>query len=210
MRGYTQFLSSDRLAGRATGTEGADLAAQYIASMCTGLGLKPLAGSYLHPVELEEATIRRGGSELTVSGPTGATTLTTPDGFLVNAGWGPPADFSGPAVYAPTSRDALAPGAPELNGSVVVLDEMSHPADDDSLRARGAVGMVHLSTETVHYITYVRSRGESRVRLADSTIERSLRRHCRRWSPASPCPTGCEARCTGSGWPRSAIRSACG
>jgi Zn-dependent M28 family amino/carboxypeptidase len=56
----------------------------------------------------------------------------------------------------------------------VVLGTLAAAADDDSLHARGAVGLVHLSTEPEQYLMYVRSRGDARLRLSDSTIARSL------------------------------------
>src|SRR5438093_13265947 len=65
IRGHTRFLSDDALAGRATGTPGADLAALYIASACIGLGLAPIQGSYFQPVTLEQATIAAPGTALT-------------------------------------------------------------------------------------------------------------------------------------------------
>ena len=174
IRGYTQFLASDRLAGRATGAPGADLAAHYIASLCSSLGLKPVGGAYLHPVPLEELSISPEGTALVVSGPGGRLPYSMPDGFVVNAGWGPTAAFAGPMVYGESSRDLLAPGAPAVSGAVVVVGEVAGPADDDSLRARGAVGLVQLSSDRGQYLTFARSRGLSRLQLADTGISRSL------------------------------------
>ena len=57
MRAQTYFLSHDLLAGRATGTVGAELAAEYIASECRSIGLVPAGSTYTQPVPLEEATI---------------------------------------------------------------------------------------------------------------------------------------------------------
>src|SRR5213593_2137173 len=64
IRGYTRFLADDRLAGRATGSTGADLAALYIVSSCVGLGLSPVGSSYFQPVDLEESAIAASGTEL--------------------------------------------------------------------------------------------------------------------------------------------------
>ena len=62
MRAQTYFLAHDLLEGRATGTVGADLAAEYIASECKELGLLPAGDKYTQPVPLEEATIGLGTS----------------------------------------------------------------------------------------------------------------------------------------------------
>jgi hypothetical protein len=174
IRGYTRFLSSDRLAGRATGAPGADLAAHYIASICASLGLKPVSGTYLHPVPLEELSISAEGTELVVGGPGGRATFGTPEGFVVNAGWGSATSVAGPMVYAESSRDLLAPGAPALQGAVAVVGEMAGPADDDSLRARGALGLIQLSFDQGRYLAFARSRGSTRLQLADTSIRRSL------------------------------------
>lgn len=46
-----EFLSSDSLMGRRTGTEGAKIAREYIVERFDSLNLKPLNGSYQHPFE---------------------------------------------------------------------------------------------------------------------------------------------------------------
>src|SRR6185503_20395484 len=72
IRGYTRFLSDDALAGRATGSREADLAALYIQSACIGIGFAPITTrGYIQPVELERATIKSTGTSLTLSGPRG-------------------------------------------------------------------------------------------------------------------------------------------
>jgi Zn-dependent M28 family amino/carboxypeptidase len=57
-RAHVRFLSHDLLEGRAPGTAGAEIAAQYIASQFELLGLEPGAadGSYFQPVSLRGAT----------------------------------------------------------------------------------------------------------------------------------------------------------
>jgi len=174
IRGYTRFLASDRLMGRSTGSPGADLAAHYLASVCADLGLKPVGGSYLHPVPLEELSIRPGETLLETHGPGGSHTVATPDGFTLNTGWGRVSTFSGPVVVAASTRDLLGAGAPALRGAVVVAGEVSAAADPDSLAARGAAGLVQLALDETQYQTFARSRGMSRLQLADSSIPRSL------------------------------------
>src|SRR5437773_9327559 len=94
IRGHTRFLSDDALAGRATGTPGADLAALYIASACIGLGLAPIQGSYFQPVTLEQATIAAPGTALTLAGPDGTRRYEYRQGFV------PDAQFEGPLRFA--------------------------------------------------------------------------------------------------------------
>lgn len=173
IRGYTRFLADDDLAGRATGSPGGDIAAVYIAAACTGLGLAPVGGTYFQNVALEEASISTDGTEFTVTGSAGVRAFAYPRSFLPNAGLAPPAGFAGPAMYGATSDDLLAGGL-VLSGAVAVVGGALARDDDDSLKARGAVGLVQLVLDKGQYLLYMRSRGDSRLRLADSSIARSF------------------------------------
>jgi Zn-dependent M28 family amino/carboxypeptidase len=62
IRGHLQFLSHDLLEGRAPGTRGGDLAAQYIAAQFARAGLQPVRGTYFQPVALVGTTIQAPGS----------------------------------------------------------------------------------------------------------------------------------------------------
>lgn len=174
IRGHTRFLADDRLAGRATGSPGAELAALYIESTCMSLGLSPVGSAYRQAVELEEATISGRETELIVTDATGSRAFEYPWGFLPNVGLAPPAGFAGPAVYAETGNDLLGAGAPPLSGAVAVIGGAVGRDTDDSLKARGAVGLVQLASDQNQYLLFVRSRGESRLTLADSAIARSF------------------------------------
>src|SRR5689334_13009503 len=57
IRGHMRFLSDSLLEGRAPGTHGYDIAAQYVATQLEGIGLKPagLEGTWLQPVPLRKA-----------------------------------------------------------------------------------------------------------------------------------------------------------
>ena len=57
MRSDLYYLASDRLEGRGVGTEGLDLAADYIATRFESLGLKPLPGldGYFQPFDIVTA-----------------------------------------------------------------------------------------------------------------------------------------------------------
>lgn len=54
LRAHTYFLSRDLLRGRATGSAGSHVAAQYIVSVCRSLGLEALGEDYLQPIPLVE------------------------------------------------------------------------------------------------------------------------------------------------------------
>lgn len=179
LRGHTQFLASNRLAGRATASAGADLAAEYLESACIRLGLKPLGNKYLHQVDLVQASIDTSATEFRVSGPGGSAVFRAPADFLPNAGWTGTATVRGTVVIGETSNDLLAAGGPALSGSVAVVGGSMGPAADDSLQARGVVGLVQLEPDPRGYLLFIRSRGATRLLHADTGIVRSF-------SPALP------------------------
>jgi Zn-dependent M28 family amino/carboxypeptidase len=71
MRAHIDFLASDALEGRGTGTRGGDLAAKYIASQFQRLGLQPAgdSGTYNHQVPIIALT---PDPTLAVAGPDSA------------------------------------------------------------------------------------------------------------------------------------------
>lgn len=68
VQAHTAFLSDDLLEGRGTGTRGYALAARYVASQFSRLGLEPGAdgGSYEQPMKFVEATARLEAGRLIV------------------------------------------------------------------------------------------------------------------------------------------------
>jgi acetylornithine deacetylase/succinyl-diaminopimelate desuccinylase-like protein len=61
---HIQFLASDELKGRGTGSEGCDKAAQYIAKQFKKIGLAPKGSSeYLHEFKFKKSKNPHGGSE---------------------------------------------------------------------------------------------------------------------------------------------------
>src|SRR5580700_7287345 len=64
---YVEFLASDKLEGRNTGSEGHRKAAQYVAAEFERDGLKP-AGvqGYIQPVEFKTLQLDESGSSLTL------------------------------------------------------------------------------------------------------------------------------------------------
>lgn len=102
IRAHMYFLSGDQLQGRAPGTPGADLAAEYIKTQFMSMGLEPVDGSYFQEVPLVGIT-------------TDPTTLSL--AFEVEAG-------RVPALYS--SEAVIWPGAPgrsaiQLTGELVFV-----------------------------------------------------------------------------------------
>lgn len=62
IRAHAEFLSSDLLEGRATGSRGYELAAAYVAAQFRQFGLAPIGDSYLQAVPLIEASVVLPGS----------------------------------------------------------------------------------------------------------------------------------------------------
>lgn len=68
LQAHIQFLASDLLGGRQPGTDGYDIAANYVASQFRQLGLQPAGneGSYLQPVPLRRAWLAMDSAGLAV------------------------------------------------------------------------------------------------------------------------------------------------
>ena len=177
LRAHTYFLTHDLLEGRGTGRRGSELAALYLASAAEQLGLVGGApgGGYLQAAPLAEAFVDTASTSLTLdsAADAGLRVFSTPRDFVPNVGTGTTlVPFGGPLAYVGSARDILArPAAlPDLRGRVVLVRGPfgSDMAAADTLRARGAVGVVQLTPDTGTYMLYVRSRGPSRMFVADS------------------------------------------
>ena len=71
---HLRFLSSDLLEGRAPGTRGGRLTAEYIATELRAYGVEPgVNGSYFQPVPIEVLTTQPGSARATASGKATAT-----------------------------------------------------------------------------------------------------------------------------------------
>jgi Zn-dependent M28 family amino/carboxypeptidase len=99
IRAHIEFLASDALEGRGSGTRGGDIAARYIAAQFARLGLQPAgdSGSFFFRVPLvsftPEPTLSLGGAALTyptdfVLSPMRWDSVTSVDAPLVFAGYG--------------------------------------------------------------------------------------------------------------------------
>ena len=83
--GHLRFLSSDLLEGRAPGTRGGRLAAEYIASQLRSFGVEPAAnGSYFQQVPIEILTTQASSVRAVASGRASAT-LRQPEDVVL---WG--------------------------------------------------------------------------------------------------------------------------
>ncbi|MFQ5702839.1 MAG: M28 family peptidase [Gemmatimonadales bacterium] len=177
LRAHTYFLSHDLLEGRATGSAGAHTAALYIVSQCRALGLQPVAGRYLHTFPLEEASVVPS-TRLTVTHGASQAAFQysrdfTPDMGTVSTLIG----FRGSTIYVGGLRDVAAGSLRnvDVTGAVAVaLGAANNLAAIDTLKARGAVGILHLVPDQRTYRLYRSSRGNTRLHHADSTVESSF------------------------------------
>ena len=174
LRAHTFVLAHDLLEGRATGRRGADLAALYIASEAERLGLRGAGpgGSYFQQVPVVEATIDPARTHLVLAGDSGAQDFEYGSGFIPNVGTARTlVGFSGEPVYVGSAQEVLAaPGRlPTLAGRVALLAGVfgAEAAAADTLRSRGATGVVHLVGDPERYQLLVRSRGPSRMYIAE-------------------------------------------
>jgi hypothetical protein len=175
LRAHTYFLSHDAVAGRATGSAGAALAALYITSQCRELGLQPVGSEYGHGVPLEEATVRSASAAVTRSGI--SLQFHYPGDFTPDVGSRSTlVGFGGPAVYVGRADELQAASLEglALGGSVaVILGPRANVESVEELRARGVVGAILLAPDTGTYGAYRRNRGRTRLYHADPAIRSS-------------------------------------
>lgn len=168
LRAHTSFLADDLLAGRGTGTPGAELAALYIEAQCRLLGLRPAGtdGGYRQDVPLEELVPVEAETRLTV----GDAVFAVGRDFLITAGV-PSAlrGFRGPAVPLGTADDIRRQPAalPPLNGRVAVTEGVVRADLAAALAERGAVAIVQLVADPAMFDLYAASRGPALTVLRD-------------------------------------------
>ncbi len=180
LRAATYFLANDLLEGRGTGRRGNDIAALYLAAEAQALGLRGAGsdGGYYQTVPLVEAVIDTAATKVVLTlGSDSATAqrrvLSTPQAFVPNVGTAATLiPFAGELAYVGAPHDILQrPGAlPDLAGRVALVRGPfgSDAAAADTLRSRGVAGVVQLTPDSATYDLYVRSRGPSRMYIADS------------------------------------------
>lgn len=172
LRRHTAALAHDSLGGRGTGSRGAELAASYIAAECARVGLRPVEGSFYQTVPMVELSI--GAATALTLERDSAARFGVGAHFLPDFGTVSDLDtFAGPLVYlnTPIAFDGL----PDLRGAVVTtLGPAGDGAALSRLKRRGAVGVLQLGADAALFDLYARSRGATRLSLADRGIPSSL------------------------------------
>ncbi|MDX2175901.1 MAG: M20/M25/M40 family metallo-hydrolase [Candidatus Sumerlaeia bacterium] len=99
-----QYLASEKLEGRLTGTEGERLAAEYLVAELGKIGAEPLPGmdNFLQPFDFTRGVevAKEGGTELTVTGPDGAPVAFKLGEKFRPMGYSGNGDYSGELVFA--------------------------------------------------------------------------------------------------------------
>jgi hypothetical protein len=170
IRAHTYFLAHDLLEGRGTGRRGADVAALYLATEAERLGLRGAGadGSFYQAVPVVEATVDSSRTQLALVRDGVRQEFAYGSGFIPNVGTTRTlVPFGGELVFLGTPQDLLKGHAslPPLTGRVAVVVGTfgAEIRAADTLRARGAAGVVHLVGSDEAYRLYTRSRGPSRM-----------------------------------------------
>ena len=160
VRSTVEFLADDLLEGREAGKRGYELAARYVASKFTALGLKPggIGGSYFQYIPFRHATLKEGSLKASVSGkpldagmlsifPSVLESQTRLDGPLVFVGHGIKDDVLGINDYAGldvTDKIVVAMmGAPKGYDSEISAHLNSTKRDAAAMM--GAKGIIYIS-----------------------------------------------------------------
>ncbi len=168
LRAHIEFLASDAVEGRSTGTTGYDVAAEYVAAEYRKLGLTPAGddGHYFQQVPLREHRLIEGSASVVIENAAGRTALKYAQDFMM----GPDRNRSAATVEAELVFVGYGIVAPrfghndyaglDVSGKIVVLlsgrpeawptEEGAHLASSfEKTRhavERGAVGLVMLHT----------------------------------------------------------------
>ncbi|KPJ93565.1 MAG: hypothetical protein AMS18_05510 [Gemmatimonas sp. SG8_17] len=177
LRAHTYFLSHDRLVGRGTGTEGATVAALYIASQCRAFGLASVSPQYAQPIELEEVTIS-ADTKLAATRLGRTVKFDYASDFVTYLGGGAsPGPIAGPAVFVGAGNqisEARLTHVP-LKGTVAVtLGVLTSIESADLLHAKGAVGIVQLMSDERTYSLHRLSLDDTGLYNADPTVKSSF------------------------------------
>ena len=168
LRADTWFLAHDRLRGRDTGSSGAELAGQYIASRCLALGLE------VHelPVPLVESHAVASGTAVTVAGQA----FEPGRDFILTSGTARALrGFDAVPVWVGGTDDLVDTlGLPPLEGRVALTAGPVRPDAAAALTALGAVGMIHLLSEPAMFDVHRLRRGAAMLHLADPEVRSSF------------------------------------
>ncbi len=150
LRDRIEFLASDSLRGRETGSPGIDIAADYLATELARLGLRPAGdgGTYFQRVPLDR---RSPSASVTVNGGPGSGILTDEEILPVSGIAGLPdasrLTGSGPLIFgghlldAPLGAEELT--ADQLAGAIIIL-RLNPPAGIDPTAAQPRFAMAGL------------------------------------------------------------------
>jgi Zn-dependent M28 family amino/carboxypeptidase len=162
---HIDYLASDALEGRLTGSPGYDKGADYVIAQFKALGLKPAGvDGYKQPVGFTEQTILSDRSSAALVSARGETALSVPGDIIFGGGGGPvpetmdaPLVFAGYGLHLPEAGHDDFAGL-DLKGKIVVVIS-GGPADISGalksharsergkwLAGQGALGMITLVT----------------------------------------------------------------
>ena len=155
--GHLRFLASDLLEGRAPGTRGGRLAAEYIASELRAYGVEPgVNGSYFQPVPIDVLTTQAGSARASVSGKATAT-LRQGDDVVLSAGSAVPQSaargelvFVGYGAVAPEYKWDDFKGT-DLKGKIMLVLVNDPPATQAEPTLFGGVAMTYYGRWTYKY-----------------------------------------------------------
>ncbi len=100
-RRHIEYLASEALEGRLTGTEGERLAADYLVNELKAIGARPLPGAddFTHPFEFT-AGMDDAGSSIRIDGPDGSSTWEDDPATISGLSFSDTAAVEGPVVFA--------------------------------------------------------------------------------------------------------------
>ena len=155
--GHLRFLSSDLLEGRAPGTRGGRITAEYIASELRAYGVEPgVNGSYFQPVPIDVLTTQPGSARASVSGKATAT-LRQGEDVVLSAGSAVPQStahgelvFVGYGAVAPEYKWDDYKGT-DLKGKIMLVLVNDPPATPAEPTLFGGTAMTYYGRWTYKY-----------------------------------------------------------
>ena len=218
---YLRFLSSDLLEGRAPGTRGGRLAAEYIASQLQAFGLKPGAAdsTYYQKVPIDIVKSDPQSISVKATGKANAS-LVSPNDVIIWAGSASPASAAkGELVFV--GYGATAPEYKwddfknvDVRGKVllVLVNDPPAPASEPNLFGGKAMtyygrwtykyeeaerrALLECSSSTVRFRRVIRGRSSSHPTSAHTGCFRAIRSSLRRWRSAAGYRTAPRWRCS--------------
>ena len=169
LRAHARILSHDSLGGRANGSRGQQIAADYIIAQLRRLGLEPMGanGGYRQPVPLTRVTLPAVDAQLKLGHAGGASTF--PSDFFHHLGGDSSSfrPFYGRAVHVGSlGADAVSRlGALRPRNRVVVADAQAGvPLDAvvSSLDSAGAIALILVVGDSARYRALRHARGPDR------------------------------------------------